>query len=117
MTGFSLLQYDGEDQSINRDHRDSNGLDLTYNNGNAFNVTFETDEIDSTLEIGFYVYDINGGVCMYYLDNVGIYFNSETAQIPFQMFKGNCNFQQVGALEFYFLANGSIDILIQIICR
>ena len=108
MTGYSILQYDGVDQSMNLNITGftsipgaSNGLDLTKSNGSAISFTITAYW---PVEVDIYVYDINGGVCEF-IYNVDIHTYPYPAQFPFQMFTGNCNFQQVGAIELHFIGN------------
>ena len=119
VSGNALLQYDGVDQSMNLNIRGftsipgaSNGLDFTKSNGSAISFTIKTYVTDDwSVEIDIYVYDINGGVCEYIYE-VDAYTYYATAQFPFQMFTGNCNFQQVGAIELNITGYGnqSLDI-------
>ena len=109
-TGFSVLQYDGVDGSMNVNVTGltsfpgaSSGLNLENNNGNAFNITYMTDV---SLVITIKVWDISAGECLVQLPVVA---GESVSLIPFNTFTGNCNFQKVGAIELDISAVTDVD--------
>ena len=99
-----LVQYDGEDHSINLNKTGltsipgaSNGLDLT-NNRKAFNFSLVGFP---DFGVSLNIYDINGGVCNFLYNNAGTHYFPIYPQIPFSSLMGNCNLKQVGAIEFF----------------
>ena len=120
LNGYSFLQYDGKDQSINLNITGftsipgaSNGLDLTNNNGSIFNITLTSSDNDFGMEV--YVYDVNGGTCINHI-NMEVNNKPINVLLYFSDFTGNCIFQQVGAIELYFIADGEVDMGVSQFC-
>ena len=122
LIGYSSIQYDGMDGSMNVNVTGltaipgaSNGLDLTNFNGNAFNITFLTSY---QFGMDIYVYSIYGDVCVNYL-LLDVSDKPSSVQIPFSDFgelMGNCNFQQVGAIQLFIDSIGSLYLQIFQFC-
>ena len=114
-SGYSLLQYDGIDNSIDVNTTGftaipeaSTGVNFLLNNGAAFNLTCQTD-IDTN---GFiYVFDIYGGLSFVEVDFDGGN-ELKSVVLPFSIFQGFADFESVGAVEFYLNGNENVDFLI-----
>ena len=114
-SGYSLLQYDGIDYSIDVNitgfkaiPEASMGVNFLLNNGAAFNLTYQTDLETS----GFiYVFDIYGGLSFVEIefDEVGV---MRSLVLPFSLFKGYVDFECVGAVELYLTGNAEMDLLL-----
>lgn len=108
---LDLLQYDGTDNSLNLD---ITGLapslrDLT-DGGLAVGITF-TLLTDIVTNYDFFFYDTAGGICTHTQDiqPTAVFQNF---QVPFTTFQGNCDFTDIGAVEFQVDGANNVDTLI-----
>ena len=114
-SGYSLLQYDGIDNSIDVNTTGftaipeaSTGVNFLLNNGAAFNLTYQID-IETS---GFiYVFDIYGGISSVEIDFDGGSVKKSLV-LPFSIFQGYANFAHVGAVELYFTGDNNVDIIL-----
>ena len=111
--GYAVLQYDGDDGSMNVNVTGltslpgaSFGLNLQNNNGKAFNITYYGD---GPLSVTILVYDINGNECKNTNNLVATIGRGAILFIVFDEFTGNCNFQKVGAIEVDFVPSVILD--------
>ena len=115
--GYSLLQYDGIDNSIDVNisgfsaiPEASTGVNFLEDYGNCFNFTY-TSDLDTSGII--YVFDIYGGLssleCIFEATSekgVGILIVSFYSSVGF------ADFEHVGAVEFYLNATENVDFQI-----
>lgn len=107
-----LLQYDGKDGSTTLD---TSGIAATLRDltdgGQALGITFNL-LTDITTNYDFFFFDTAGGTCQFTQD---ILPNTEFAsfQIPFSSIPGNCDFTDIGAIEFQVDGANNVDTIIQ----
>ena len=111
-SGYSLLQYDGIDNTMNINITGltavpgaSTGLNLLSSTEAAFNLTYKSDFVTSG---DIYVFDILGGVSLGTVNFPPINFR-ESIVLPFGVFEGTCDFSKVGAIEIYIVILGEVD--------
>jgi len=114
-SGTVLMQYDGIDGAMNLNVNgfgpitgSPGGIDITETGkGVAFRVIVETD-IDTAYT--FKVYSPSGSVCTSTITVKGGNVPLDTS-VPFAGFTGNCDFNDVGAIEVYVDANENVDTI------
>ena len=107
--GFALMQYDGKDNSDNLDPNGLGGLDFTVDGlGEAFTAVIETDV---ATVYTFTVTSPNGNQCTVDQTIPGTQAPSNY-YIPFSTFTGNCDFQNVGAVDILIEQFEDVDSLI-----
>ena len=107
-SGFSLMQYDGQDGSANLD---TSGLqeDLTEELADAFELDIETDV---TSDVTISVYE-GGQTCEFgpisVVGNAGVV---QTFDIDYSQFSGSCPFTNVGAIEILVEMFDNVDVVV-----
>ena len=114
-SGYSLLQYDGIDNSLSVNitgfkaiPEASTGVNFLLNNGAAFNLTYETEI--NTLGV-IYVFDIYGGLSSVEVTFDEVVNGKRSMLIPFSVFQGFADFENVGAVELY-LSGDNMDFML-----
>ena len=120
VTGYSLLQYDGIDNSIDVNTTGftaipgaSTGVDILFETspikGTCFNFTYESDIQTSGM---IYVFDIYGGLsyveCIFEATEGRV----STLPVSFRAFTGFADFAHVGSIEFYLNATENVDFIL-----
>jgi hypothetical protein len=115
-SGTVLMQYDGVDGTMNLnlngfapvDSATAGGIDITEKGkGIAFHLEVVTD-IDTAYT--FKVYSPDGSVCTAQVTVKGGGVSLD-AIVNFSSFTGNCDFNNVGAIELYVDANENVDTI------
>jgi len=114
-SGTVLMQYDGIDGTMTLNVNGfgpisgtTGGIDITESGkGVAFRVVVETD-IDTAYT--FKVYSPSGSSCSATITVKGGNVPLDVS-IPFSSFTGNCDFNDVGAIEIYVDANENVDTI------
>ena len=111
----TLLQYDGRDDSIDLDISGLNGLDLTGNGAVEFLRISAVSDLDTTYV--FTAYSPNGNTCEAELDvlqAVGAYdYYDSFVFFDIDDFSGNCNLENIGAIEVSLFSNDALDAIVR----
>ncbi len=100
-TAFSstlLFQWDGADNDPNTlDAFGLGGMNLNSGGNNAFEIGFLFDDLPATLDMT--IYSMDGEVSSLQFPTTGLIFTSLSLFIPYDLFIGNADFGNLGAIE------------------
>jgi len=108
-SGFANIQYDGKDNSFNLDNNGLGGIDFT--DGGLAEAFTAIIEADVATEYTFTVTSSNGNQCTRTQTIPGTQVEA-SYYIPFSSFTGNCDFEDVGAIDIFIEQFANVDSLI-----
>jgi len=107
-TGYSILQYDGIDESSDLNSNGLGNLDFTKNNAFALR-TFISSDMKTNFNVTIYSENRS---CFFSMD---IEDSGEIQEyvLEYEYFDGNCDFTNVNAVEFAIEQYAELDLLIE----
>jgi len=115
MESVTIVQYDGQDESINLDQNGLGGIDMT-DGGLARGLGFSViSDLPTTYQVA--IYSPDGGRCDGDIETptiLGDYdFEDTFVVVTFDDLDGDCDLTDVGAIELYLPGNDALDAIMR----